>query len=261
MNNQHKQAKVTLVGAGPGDIDLISVAGLKALQSADVILYDALVNPELLDYAPNAKKVFVGKRKGYKRFPQEEINYKMVAYAYKYGHVVRLKGGDAFIFGRGAEEIDFIQCFGVPTKVIPGISSSTSVPAALGIPLTKRGVSQSFWVLTGTTKNRTLSNDIQLAAQSTATVVILMGMTHLPQIAKIYQQLGKGNSPIAIIQNGYRDNQKSVIANMDTIVEEVKRHQLSHPAIIVIGPVVGHASNVSEILSKPEILAQFIAKV
>ena len=154
---------LTLVGAGPGDPELITLKGVKALQQADVVLYDALVSTELLSYAPaHAQLVYVGKRRGRCEFAQSDLNQLIVDYALTYGHVVRLKGGDSFVFGRGYEEIGFAQEFGIQTSVIPGISSSISVPALAGIPLTCRGVSESFWVLTGTTKNHSLSNDCLL---------------------------------------------------------------------------------------------------
>ncbi len=237
-----KQPKLTLVGAGPGDIDLITVKGVKALAEANVVLYDALINPQLLEYAPKrAIKKFVGKRKGYKRYSQEEINQLIVDYAFNEGHVVRLKGGDPFIFGRGSEEIDYVNSFGIQCDVVPGISSSISVPAVQGISLTKRGVSESFWVITGTTSARKLSKDVELAAQSTATIAILMGMSKLPEIVKLFQQYKRGEEAVAIIQNGTLPNEKVGIGTVDTILEEVNNKELSNPAIIVIGEVVKHS--------------------
>jgi len=167
----HNKAKLTLVGAGPGDPDLITLKGIKALRQADVVLYDALISKELLDHAPRAEKIYVGKRRGIHRFSQEEINEMIVRKALGYGHVVRLKGGDPFVFGRGSEEIEHAQSFGIPTDVIPGISSSLAVPSSIGIPLTKRGISESFWVITGCNSQRELSRDLELAARSTATLV------------------------------------------------------------------------------------------
>ena len=157
--------KVTLIGAGPGDPDLITVKGSKALANADVVLYDALINRSLLAYAPNAIKIFVGKRKDFHRYSQDEINQLMVENAFQFGNVVRLKGGDPYIFGRGAEEVEYIESFNIEAEVISGISSSMAVPASQGISLTKRGVSESFWVITGTTSERKLSKDVYLAAQ------------------------------------------------------------------------------------------------
>ena len=231
--------KVTLIGAGPGDPDLITVKGVKALKKADVVLYDALINRELLEYAQtNAKLIFVGKRKDFHRFSQDEINELIVKNAFEFGNVVRLKGGDPFIFGRGSEEVEYIESFGIETEVISGISSSMAVPGSQGISLTKRGVAESFWVITGTTSERKLSQDVYLAAQSTATVVILMGMSKLNEIVSIFQQFEKGDIPTAIIQNGTTKSEKLGLGTIDSIVEVVERKELSAPAIIVIGEVV-----------------------
>lgn len=234
-----RKAKVTLVGAGPGDPELITVKGLKALADADVVLYDALIHPDILKYAPTkALKIFVGKKKGICQFPQEEINKLIVENALQHGHVVRLKGGDPFIFGRGHEEMVYAESFNVETAVIPGISSSISVPELQRIPLTRRGINDSFWVLTGTTRDHQLSDDIRIAATSNATVVVLMGMTKLEEITKVFQAEGKSRLPVAIIQNGTMPDEQFVLGTIDTIVETVKNHGISSPAIIVIGEVV-----------------------
>ncbi len=231
--------KVTLVGAGPGDPDLLTIKGAKALAEANVVLYDALANEEILTYAPKKSiKIFVGKRKGCHEYTQDQINQLIVDNALTYGNVVRLKGGDSFIFGRGSEEIEYIESFGIPTFVVPGISSSIAVPANQGISLTKRGVSESFWVITGTTSDRKLSKDVALAAQSSATIVILMGMSKLAQIVSLFQNVSKGEMPVAIIQNGTMPNEKIGIGTINTISNVVKNNQLSSPAIIVIGEVV-----------------------
>ncbi len=233
------QPKVTLIGAGPGDPDLITVKGVKALKKATVVLYDALINRELLDYASkNAKLIFVGKRLGFHTYSQDEINKLIVESAFEFRNVVRLKGGDPFIFGRGSEEIEYIESFGIETEVISGISSAMAVPASQGISLTKRGVSESFWVITGTTSDKKLSNDIYLAAQSTATVVILMGMSKLTEIVTIFKKFNKSNVPTAIIQNGTTKNEKIGLGTIDSILEVVETQKLSSPAIIVIGEVV-----------------------
>jgi len=230
---------LTVVGAGPGDPDLITLKAIKAIQSADVILYDALINEGLLKYAlPNTETIFVGKRKGCYAFQQEQINELIVSRAKSHGHVVRLKGGDPFIFGRGAEEIDYVKQFDIKTFMVPGISSSFAVPAYQGIPLTKRGASESFWVLTGTTQFHELSKDIVLAAQSTATVVILMGMGKLNEIVEIYKSLEKKEVSIAIIQNGTTNEEKVGFGKIKNILQVVEEKQLSSPAIIVIGEVV-----------------------
>ena len=234
-----KTPKLTVVGAGPGDEDLITLKAIKAIESANVILYDALINESLLKYASeDAELIFVGKRKGCYAFQQEQINELIVAKAKEKGHVVRLKGGDPFIFGRGAEEIDYVRQFGLETFVVPGISSSVAVPAYQGIPLTKRGASESFWVITGTTKQHRLSTDVALAAKSTATVVILMGMSKLTEIVDIFSKENKQDTAIAIIQNGTRDNENVGIGTINTIEKIVEEKRLANPAIIIIGDVV-----------------------
>ena len=215
--------KLTLVGAGPGDVDLITVKAIRVLKTADVVLYDALVNEELLEYInADAEIIFVGKRRGCYRYQQEQINELIVALANSKGHVVRLKGGDPFIFGRGAEEMEYAANFGIETAFVPGISSSLAVPAYQNIPLTKRGSSESFWIITGTTKDHKISSDVTLAAKSNATVVVLMGMGKLPEIIALFQRENKHNLPVAIIQNGTRANEKVGIGTVDTILEVVK---------------------------------------
>lgn len=231
--------KVTLVGAGPGDPDLMTLKGVKALAEANVVLYDALANEEILEYAPkNAIRIFVGKRIANHAYTQDQINQLIVDNALTYGNVVRLKGGDPFVFGRGSEEIEYVESFGIPTFVVPGISSVIAVPANLGISITKRGVSESFWAITGTTSDRKLSSDVALAAQSSATVVILMGMSKLAQIVALFQKESKGETPIAIIQNGTTPDEKVGIGTINTIQEIAAENKLGSPAIIIIGEVV-----------------------
>ncbi len=242
-----KTPKLTVVGAGPGDPDLITLKAIKALESADVVLYDALINETLLAYAPNAEKIFVGKRKGCYAYQQEQINELIVSRAKSHGHVVRLKGGDPFIFGRGAEEIDYVQQFDVETNMVPGISSSYAVPAYQGIPLTKRGSSESFWVITGTTKSHKLSQDVSLAAKSNATVVILMGMSKLSEIVSIFAAENKQDIPVAIIQNGTTENEQFGFGTIQTIEQVVSDKNLSSPAIIVIGEVVNQRAKLASI--------------
>ena len=240
--------KLTLVGAGPGDVDLITVKAIRVLKTADVVLYDALVNEELLEYInADAEIIFVGKRRGCYRYQQEQINELIVALANSKGHVVRLKGGDPFIFGRGAEEMEYAASFGIETAFVPGISSSLAVPAYQNIPLTKRGSSESFWIITGTTKDHKISSDVALAAKSNATVVVLMGMSKLPEIIALFQRENKHNLPVAIIQNGTRANEKVGIGTVDTILEIVKEKALCNPSIIVLGEVVKHRQIISDI--------------
>ena len=251
-----KTPKLTVVGAGPGDIDLITIKAIKAIESADVILYDSLINTDLLTHAsPLAELIFVGKRKGCYTYQQDQINELIVARANSKGSVLRLKGGDPFVFGRGAEEIDYARNFGLETEVVPGISSAIAVPAYQGIPLTKRDVSESFWVITGTTKAHKISNDIPLAAQSTATVVILMGMSKLKEITNIFSAHGKENTPVAIIQNGTTPHEKIGIGTVGTICNIVEQKGLLNPAIIVIGEVVEKRVELSSIYNQVSALA------
>lgn len=235
----NKEPRITLVGAGPGDPELITMRGANALKSADVVLYDALVNEGVLDYAsPDAIKVYVGKRSGEHSYSQEAVNKLMIDYAINYGHVVRLKGGDPFVFGRGYEELDFAASYSIPVTVVPGLSSSISVPGLQQIPVTHRGLSESFWVVTGTTSSGKISNDLYEAARSKATVVVLMGLGKLKEIVKLFQNEGKGQLPVAAIQSGSTENEKLAIGIVDTIVEVVEEKGIEAPALLVFGAVV-----------------------
>ncbi len=245
-----KQSKLTLIGAGPGDPDLITLKGVKALQLADVVLYDALVHPALLDHAPKAEHIFVGKRKGCYAYQQYQINELIVSRAHTHGHVVRLKGGDPFVFGRGSEEIEYASGHGIAVSVIPGISSCIAVPSSADIPVTKRGVSKSFWVITATTKEHELCRDIALAAQSSATVVILMGMSKLKEIVQIYTREGRSLMPVAVIQNGTLPDEKIGTGTVGSILGVVEKEGLSNPAIIVIGDVVHSRQQLYKIRSE-----------
>ena len=246
-----KEPKITLVGAGPGDPELLTIKGLKAIQKADVILYDALVNEELLDEAPDAKIIFVGKRRGQKALTQKEINSLIVDSALKYGHVVRLKGGDSFVFGRGFEEIQFIQLFGIPVDVIPGISSSIAVPALANIPVTHRGVSNHFSVITATLSDGSLNPEIEKLASLNGTVVVLMGLNKLDEIASLYAKAGKEKIPFAVISNGSLTSQRTVIGTAKSISKQVNLLRIPAPATIVVGEVVAiseiqnHSKNVT----------------
>lgn len=243
----YKEPKLTIIGAGPGDVELITLKAIKALGNADVVLYDALINDELLEYASQAELIFVGKRRGCYTYQQEQINELIVQRAKEGKHVVRLKGGDPFVFGRGAEEMEYAAKNGLEVALVPGVSSCLSVPAAQNIPVTKRGTAESFWVITGTTKEHKLSNDVRLAAKSSATVVILMGMSKLSQIVELFKIEGKSETPIAIIQNGTRTNEKIGIGTIALIEKEVENLDLANPAIIIIGEVVKHRETIKEL--------------
>jgi len=252
-----KEPRITLVGAGPGDAELITIKGIKALKTADVVLYDALVNEELLEFAPeHATKVYVGKRSGDHSHSQESINKLMIDYALNYGHVVRLKGGDPFVFGRGYEELDHAASYSVPAEAIPGISSSIGVPGLQQIPVTHRGLSESFWVVTGTTMDGQVSADLYDAAKTKATVVVLMGLRKLAELVKIYQAEGKNRLPVAVIQSGSMENEKVAVGVVDTIVELVEEKKIKSPALIVIGEVVSLHPQFQPIREFYEIIAQ-----
>lgn len=255
-----KFGRLTVVGAGPGDIELITLKGINALKSADVVLYDALVATELLQYAPHAEHIFVGKRKGCYAYQQEQINELIISRAKSHGHVVRLKGGDPFVFGRGAEEMAYAASHGVEVAMVPGISSALSVPASQHIPVTKRGAAESFWVITGTTKEHQLSEDVHLAAKSNATIVILMGMSKLGSIVELFKKEGKAQLPVAIIQNGTTPEERIGIGTINTIEKEVERQKLTNPAIIIIGEVVSHRVAILK-LQSAELSSNFAEKL
>jgi len=242
---------VTLVGAGPGDPDLITLKGVNAIKEADVILYDALVNESLLAYAKDScVKIYVGKRAEQLSTSQDQINKLLVDYALTYGHVVRLKGGDPFVFGRGGEELDYVHQFDIPTRVIPGISSSVGLTGLQQIPLTYRGISESFWVITGSTSDGRLSDDLHTAVHTKATVVVLMGYSKLKQIVALYQENGRGDLPIALIQNGSLENERIALGTIDTILAEVQKNLVGIPAIIVLGEVVAKHQDFQAIKDK-----------
>lgn len=250
---KNEKRKVVLAGAGPGDVDLISVKALKAIQHADVILYDALVNKDLLKNAsPKCKLVYVGKLKGKKEFSQEEINDLIVFYAIRYNNVLRLKGGDPYVFGRGHEELEYAVRRGIEVEVIPGISSAIAAPSAVGIPVTKRGVTESFWVITGMLASGKFSPDLILASKSSATIIILMGMTHIKEIMSLFQEHRSPLEPAAVIHNGCTSEQQFVKGNVTNIATIAKNNGFSSPAVIVVGKVVNE-SMVKEILLTEEV--------
>lgn len=233
------KSKVHIVGAGPGSADLLTLRAIKAIQNADVILYDALICKETLDFAsPKCELIYVGKRAARHEYSQEKINQLIVENAFRYQNVVRLKGGDPYIFGRGHEEYEYVSAFGIEVAVVPGISSAIAVPELENIPLTKRGVSESFWVVTATNKKGELTNDLKQTVHSNATIVVLMGVSKLSEIVAWYSKNGKGNLPIAVIQNGSLSTQKIVSGTIKTIENVAKRNNIGTPAIIILGEVV-----------------------
>lgn len=232
-------AELILVGAGPGDPELITVKAWKALQRADIILYDHLANTALLQQArPGCECLYVGKKPYQPAITQDGIHELLRQKAAKGGVIVRLKGGDPFIFGRGFEEVLYARQLGLKVSYIPGITSMQTA-GLLDIPLTHRAVSESIWVVTGTKKDGSLSADLRLAILSKATVVIYMGMKKLAEIETLYRQERIADIPAAIIQQGSWTSQRVAIGTAGSLVDLAAQHQLTHPAIIVIGEVVG----------------------
>ncbi len=241
---EHYRARlgtVYLVGAGPGDPGLLTVKARDLLESCDVVIYDYLVNPEMLsNVRAGAEHIYVGKVGGGRQTPQDEINRLLVRHARKGRLVVRLKGGDPFLFGRGAEEAEALRDAGVAFEVVPGISSALAVPAYAGIPLTKRGLSSSVAVITGARggdgapENNALAN-----LASVDTIVVLMGAAHLRQIAKDLTTAGRSaQTPAAVIRWGTYEGQQTVTGTLETIAVEAERVGMKAPAVIIVGEVV-----------------------
>jgi uroporphyrin-III C-methyltransferase len=231
--------KIYLVGAGPGDPGLLTVRGLELVRGAEVIVYDQLVNPVLLEEAPaEATRIFVGKQAGRHCIAQEEINRILIDYARAGRDVVRLKGGDPFVFGRGGEEADALAAAGVPFEVVPGVSSAVAVPAYAGIPLTHRNFASSFAVVTGhEARKAQRSVDWSKLANAVDTLVILMGLKNLPQIATELSRHGlPPETPVAVIRWGTTEAQETVTGSLATIT--AKAAHLKSPAVIVVGKVV-----------------------
>jgi len=237
-----KQGKVYLVGAGPGDPDLITVKGAKALRTADVVVYDRLANPELLDYTPKSSEhIYVGKKPGKPSASQKQINAILTTKAKDGQIVVRLKGGDPFVFGRGGEECEALRAEEVPYEVIPGISSALSAPLYAGIPVTHRKVARSFTVVTGHTISGTDAFENWAHLVHADTLVVLMGVRSLGKLSELLIGLGKdAETPVAVIEKATYQTQKTVLGTLDTIAD--KASSISPPATIVIGELaaLGH---------------------
>lgn len=231
--------KVYLTGAGPGDVELLTIKALKLVQKADVIIYDRLANNEILKEAKkDAILIFVGKEKGNHRVPQDEINEIIYQNALKYETVVRLKGGDPFVFGRGAEEALYLKQRDISFEIIPGVTSAISVPAYAGIPITHRGITPSFRVVTGHRKSsENVANINWQSFIEDETIVFLMGLHNINLIVTNLLKVGKAKDyPCAIISNGTTKNQTVITGTLEDIVEKSKDAQ--SPAIIIVGEVV-----------------------
>jgi len=236
------KGKVFLVGAGPGDPGLLTLKAARALRNADVLLHDYLASEATVALAPEScEKIYVGKTAGAHTFSQDEINELMVRKAREGKRVVRLKGGDPFVFGRGAEEAQVLRSAAIAFEIIPGISSAIAAPAYAGIPVTHRSHNVAFTVLTGHEDPAKAQSGIDWSryADPNQTLVLLMAMGNLPAILKRLQDHGlSGDTPVAVIREGTRPTQETVVGTLATIVDDVARAQIGAPAIVVIGDVV-----------------------
>jgi len=231
--------KVYLTGAGPGDIELLTVKALRVVREADVIIYDRLANPDILKEAKDGCEfVYVGKEDSYHTLPQEEINEVIYQNALKHENVVRLKGGDPFVFGRGGEEGIYLYERDIKFEFIPGITSAIAVPEYAGIPVTHRGITVSFRVVTGHESNGKDHSQIPWDNyKSDDTIIFLMGLHRLKTICKKLIEIGKSKDyPIAVISRGTRPDEKTVVGTLEDIYEKAK--DLPTPALIVVGKVV-----------------------
>ena len=230
--------KVYLTGAGPGDIDLLTVKALRVIRKADVIIYDRLANPEILAEAKDGCKfIYVGKEDSHHTLPQEEINEVIYQSALKHDTVVRLKGGDPLVFGRGGEEGLYLRERGIKFEFIPGITSAIAVPEYAGIPVTHRGITVSFRVVTGHESKKKKSQIPWENYKTDDTIVFLMGLHNLDKITRKLMEIGKPKDhPVAVISRGTRPDEKTVIGTLEDIYEKAK--DLPTPALIVVGEVV-----------------------
>ncbi len=232
--------KVYLIGAGPGDVDLFTLKGKAILESADVVIYDALVSAGVLSLMPeNAEKIYVGKRGGNHTMRQEKISELILEKALEGNIVARLKGGDPFLFGRGGEELELLLDNDVEYEIIPGITSAISVPAYAGIPVTHRDFVSSLHIITGHTKEHEGSNiDFDALVKLGGTLLFLMGITSLPLICDGLIKAGmNADMPCAIIENGTRGNQRTTVSNLSNLVSIAAERKVKAPAIIVVGEV------------------------
>jgi uroporphyrin-III C-methyltransferase len=232
---------VSLVGAGPGDPDLITLRGLRCVRTAEVLVYDRLVHPDLIGEAPvTAEMIFAGKSAGHAAIDQRDIEAILIDRARSDRHVVRLKGGDPFVFGRGGEEVEALATAGIPFEIVPGLTSATAVPGAAGIPVTHRGIATSFTILTGHGAGADPHGiDWRWAAQTRGTLVILMGLGQLDAICRRLMAEGMAPStPAAVICNGTWTSEAVETAPLVHLAGAAAGAGLESPGVIVVGDVV-----------------------
>ena len=236
--NHGATGRVTLVGGGPGPVELLTLAAVRALGCADVVLFDRLApTDDLGELAPHAELIDVGKRPGHHPIGQESIEALMVRRALEGRHVVRLKGGDPFVFGRGGEEVLACRAAGVQVQVVPGISSAIAVPAGAGIPVTHRDISRMFTVVSGHAP--LAESELQHLAGLDGTIVVLMGVTNLPSITAGLARHGLDpDTPVAVIERGRTPQQRTVISTLSEVMWATSAAGVASPAVIVIGQVV-----------------------
>ncbi len=236
-----EKGKVILAGAGCGAYDLITVRGMNAVRNAQVLVYDDLMDERLLSHAgESCEKIYVGKRSGKHSMPQEEINALLIAKAKEGKLVVRLKGGDPFVFGRGGEEVLALRQAGIEVEEIPGISSAVAVPAAAGIPVTHRGISRSFHVITGHGAEGSVTERMEALAALEGTLIFLMGLGNIEEITEGLIACGKSkNTPATVIWGGFDGSVQTVRGCLGNIAEKTRRSGLMSPAVIVIGESAG----------------------
>ena len=241
--NTFAVGKVWLIGAGPGDVELLTLKAVRALGEADVVLMDDLVNRDVLQFAKaGARVIEVGKRGGCRSTPQDFIERKMLQLAQQGLTVARVKGGDPYVFGRGGEEVETLVSMGIVVEVVNGITAGIGVPASLGIPVTHRDACRGVTLVTGHAVNDARAPNWKALAEGGTTLVIYMGLRNLPGIVLALRDAGMAASmPVAVVQNGTLPTQKHVVSTLARVVDEAARAGLQSPALVVVGEVVRFA--------------------